>query len=197
VPLCLGHLAPGIVNLKPTLDQEKQLSDRLAKGDKDALSALYELHAGLILAVVLRLVRNRSEAEDLVQETFLEAWRRATHYEPQRAHVVSWLVTIAKSRAIDRLRNRQVASRVHEQEVHESPSASVDVVEALHQHRESAVVRRAVSELPQSQRELLELAWSKGMSQSEIAASTGIPLGTVKTRTRQALVTLAGSLRTR
>jgi RNA polymerase sigma-70 factor, ECF subfamily len=181
---------------KPLTPQaEKQLSDRLAKGDREALSTLYSMHAGLILSVVLRMVKSRAEAEDLVQETFLEAWRRATHYEPARANVVSWLVTIAKSRAIDKLRNRQVVNRVHEKEENEPRIGAEDLADALHQRREAEDVRKALELLPDGQRVLLELAWNKGLSQSEIAHSTGIPLGTVKTRTRQALLSISAVLR--
>ena len=174
---------------------ERALSDRLARGDREALSALYATHASVVFAVVQRLVRNRAEAEELVQETFLEAWRRAAHYQPERANVAAWLVTIAKSRAIDRLRSKGTVDRTLDVERRAAPEASKLPDEVLDAARARTLVRAQVAKLPVEQRALLELAWDEGLSQSEIAAKTGLPLGTVKTRTRAALLTLHAGLR--
>ena len=95
---------------------ERALSDRLARGDRSALAAIYAAHGSVVFAVIVRLVRDRAEAEELVQETFLEAWRRATQYQPERANLAAWLVTIAKSRAIDRLRSRGTSERTLDME---------------------------------------------------------------------------------
>ena len=168
---------------------ERALSDRLAKGDRSALGELYSLHGSVVFAVVMRLVRDRAEAEELVQETFLEAWRRAEQYQPERANVAAWLVTIAKSRAIDRLRARTTVER---RDVSEPVKPADDVLDSA---RARSVVRARVAKLPTEQRTLLELAWDEGLSQSEIAAKTGLPLGTVKTRTRTALLTLHAELK--
>ena len=169
---------------------ERALSDRLARGDREALSALYATHASVVFAVVQRLVRNRAEAEELVQETFLEAWRRAAHYQPERANVAAWLVTIAKSRAIDRLRSKGTSDRTLELEGRAVPAPPGQPDELYDLARLSSQVRRRVAELPIEQRSLLELAWDEGLSQRQIAVRTGLPLGTVKTRTRAALQTL-------
>lgn len=174
---------------------DRALSDRLARGDRDALSAIYTTHASVVLAVVLRLVRDRAEAEEVVQETFLEAWRRAAQYQPERANVAAWLVTIAKSRAIDRLRSRGTVDRTLDVERRATPEDSRAPDEALDAVRARTVVRQQVARLPPEQRALLELAWDEGLSQSEIAAKTGLPLGTVKTRTRAALLTLHAELK--
>lgn len=174
---------------------ERELGDRLAKGDREALSALYSLHASVVFAVVLRLLRDRAEAEELVQETFLEAWRRARQYQPERAHVAAWLITIAKSRAVDRLRSRGSSIRtleIERQEEHEPNRSTDEVVDAV---RIRGAVRNTVAQLPKEQRAVLELAWDEGLSQSEIATRTGLPLGTVKTRTRTALLSLNASLK--
>ena len=174
---------------------ERALSDRLAKGDRAALGELYALHGSIVFAVVMRLVRDRAEAEELVQETFLEAWRRAAQYQPERANVAAWLVTIAKSRAIDKLRSRTTVDRtldVERRDVSEPVKTADDVLDSA---RARSVVRARVAKLPVEQRTLLELAWDEGLSQSEIAAKTGLPLGTVKTRTRTALLTLHAELK--
>jgi len=174
---------------------DRALSDRLAKGDKQALAAIYAAHGSVVFAVALRLLRDRAEAEELVQETFLEAWRRAAQYQPERANVAAWLVTIAKSRAIDRLRSRSTAQRTLDVERREVSFGARSPDEAVDGARTRAVVREKVAQLPPEQRALLELAWDEGLSQSEIAAKTGLPLGTVKTRTRTALLKLHAELK--
>ncbi|MBE2248274.1 MAG: sigma-70 family RNA polymerase sigma factor, partial [Myxococcus sp.] len=161
--------------------EERALSDRLARGDREALAALYAAHGAVVLAVILRLVRDRAEAEELVQETFLEAWRRAAQYQPERANVVAWLVTIAKSRAIDRLRARGTSERTLEVERRDVTPQARPPDEVVDAARARVVVRQRLAQLPVEQRALLELAWDEGLSQSEIAAKTGLPLGTVKT----------------
>jgi RNA polymerase sigma-70 factor (ECF subfamily) len=165
---------------------DRALSDLLARGDRQALGLLYERYAGLVFGVALRVLKDRADAEELVQETFLEAWRRATQYEPARATPAGWLITIARSRAIDRARSRATSERTAELPEAVPPAETPDVVVEL--GRQKAVIARAVATLPLEQRRVLELAWNEGLSQSDIAARTGMPLGTVKTRTRAALL---------
>lgn len=172
---------------------ERTLSERLARGDRAALSTLYERYSGLVFGVALRVVNDRATAEELVQETFLEAWRRATRYEPARATPAAWLVTIAKSRAIDRARSRgsqeRLAAIAEDEAPVEAPDALVDL------GRQRAVIAHAVERLPPEQRRLLDLAWNEGLSQSEIAKACNLPLGTVKTRTRAAMLELSQVVR--
>ena len=174
--------------------EDVSLSDRLARGDRGALAAIYELHAGVVLGVALRLLKDRLEAEDVLQETFLEAWRNATRYNKDRADVAGWLITIARSRSIDRLRNRAVVARAAERELLEpqEPSSTPDA--EVQAQRERALVREQVAQLPAEQRAVLQLAWNEGLSQLDIAKKTGLPLGTVKTRTRLALQRLSAAL---
>ncbi|MDP3499143.1 MAG: sigma-70 family RNA polymerase sigma factor [Myxococcales bacterium] len=176
-----------------TPERARELSDALAKGDRAALGQLYAAYSSTLLSVVLRRVRNRAEAEEVVQETFIEAWRRAEQFQPERANIAAWLVTIAKSRAIDKLRGRAVADRAAANEPEAPPPRQPDeVVESV---RSRTAVRRVLATLPVEQRSLLELAWDEGLSHTEIAERTGLPLGTVKTRTRTALMTLKDVLR--
>jgi RNA polymerase sigma-70 factor (ECF subfamily) len=170
------------------------LSDRLAKGDRAALDALFKRFAGLALAAALRVLRSRAEAEEVVQDAFLEAWRKAEHYQPERASFDVWIVTIARSRALDRLRTRESQARTAEAAgtTDTAPAPATD--ELLESRRLAHTLQLSVAQLPVDQRETLELAYRQGLSQSEIAARTGTPLGTVKTRMRLATRRLAEAL---
>ena len=168
------------------LPDTRELSDRLAKGDRSALSALFERYAGVALAAALRVLRSRAEAEEVVQDAFLEAWRKAEHYQPERAAFDVWILTIARSRAVDRLRTRESQARSATSSAADRPEASgkPGADEQLDSKRLQRELQRSLLELPAEQRETLELAYREGLSQSEIAARTGTPLGTVKTRMR-------------
>jgi RNA polymerase sigma-70 factor (ECF subfamily) len=162
--------------------------------DPRALRATYDACSGRVMAVALRLLGDRGEAEDVVQETFLELWRRAERYDPARASVATWAVVIGRSRALDRLRARSSAARAAHAEA-SSPSLPTPAPLELAERREArARVAAALAELPPEQREALELAHFDGLSQSEIAARTGLPLGTVKTRVRLAMAKLSDRL---
>jgi len=151
-----------------------------------ALRAHYDLCAGRIMAVALRLLRDRGEAEDVVQETFLELWRRAADYDPTRASPPTWAVVIGRSRALDRLRARSSAARVATAQAAEPVDAD-PVPQPVEVREEQEWVRKGMAALPPEQREVIELAYFEGLVQSEIAARTGQPLETVKTRVRLAM----------
>ena len=183
-------------SLAPLLDAD--LVARIADRDETALATLYRRHAGTLLALGLRILGAAGDAEDVVQETFLQVWRQAARYDPNRSSVNSWLVLIARSRAIDRLRNRRVAERIvlaaesEASEVDTSPGADRNVFFAERRAR----IRRALAALPAEQREVIELAFFRGLTQSEIALQTSTPLGTVKTRTLLAMKKLRVALET-
>ena len=176
--------------------EDPALVERVAARDQVALAELYDRFSGLLLALVRRILNDDAEAEEILQEVFLQAWNQAERYDPRRSSVSTWLVLIARSRAIDRLRSRQVKDRTlsHLQQetrsLHTSPEGPGSVL--LDQRRQR--LRREMRELPDEQRQVLELAFFRGMTQSEIAASTGIPLGTVKTRTLLAMKKLRNAL---
>ena len=164
---------------------------RVAAGEESALAALYDRWAATIHALARRVVREPSEADEVVEDTFWQVWRQAGRYDAARGSASAWLLTIARSRALDRRRAR---ARLRE-EADDAPEAIAEVAaesgrgpyEAAEAADRSRVVRAALAELPEEQRETLELAYYSGLSQTEIAERTGTPLGTVKTRMRLAL----------
>lgn len=175
-----------------------ELIARVARQDRRALELLYERHVGTALAIAKRLVGRISEAEDVVQEAFVEVWRRADHYDVQRGTGEAWIYGIVRNRAIDKLRHRTVVLRVvgdagREQLVREQ--ATVTPLEEASQRQARVAVAQALKEIPAEQRVSLELAYYEGLSHSEIAQRTGEPLGTVKTRIRSAMEKLSKLLR--
>jgi RNA polymerase sigma-70 factor (ECF subfamily) len=176
---------------------DAELVRRLADRRQEALVEIHERFAPLLLAVVRRILGNGQDAEEVVQEAFLQAWTQAARYDARRASVPTWLVLMARSRAIDLLRSRRVRERTLESVKAEpavgdaSPDGPASVWYGERQQR----VAGALAALPTEQREVLEKAFYEGLSQSEIAAQTGIPLGTVKTRTLLAMRKLREALR--
>ena len=169
---------------------------RLAAGDRDAVAELYDRHAARVMGLALRIVRNSSDAEDVVQEVFSQAWRTAPNYQPARGTVAGWLLMMARTRAIDRLRSRQSRrDAVDGPELDGLPADVAPVSEQLIASQQTARVREAMMTLPVEQRTALELAYFEGLTQTEIAERTQTPLGTVKTRIRTALTSLRRSVR--
>ncbi len=162
----------------------------VGRADKLALRSLYERWAGRVMALGLRMLGDRAEAEDLVQEVFIEVWRRAPQYDPTRGTVSAWVTSMARSRALDRLRaGGRRANKIHAVMAEPVP-ADFGVQSPL----ESSVVREqqrevqaALAMLPGEQRSSIELAYFEGLSCNEIAERTGQPLGTIKSRLRLAL----------
>jgi RNA polymerase sigma-70 factor, ECF subfamily len=169
-----------------------------ARGDGAALAALYDRHARGVYALALRVVANEADAEEVVQEVFNQAWRQAARYDPARGTVAAWLLTMARTRAIDRLRARQArpdrAGLESERTLDVLPAASPDPADALDSERDVARVRQALQRLPLLQRAAIELAYFEGLTQSQIAERLEQPLGTVKTRIRAGLLKLRDAL---
>lgn len=179
---------------------DRELVRRMAAGDESALGELHDRYATLLHSVVLRVVGDPDDAEEVLEEAFWQAWRQAGRYEAGRGGISTWLVMIARSRAVDRLRSRRRFRAEERWESLPEPAESVvdgDDPTPLHA-AETDEVRRvvaaAVAQLPAEQRETVELAYFRGMSQTEIAEATGQPLGTVKTRARLALRKLRDAL---
>jgi RNA polymerase sigma-70 factor (ECF subfamily) len=169
------------------------LIERMRSGDRAALEALYDRHTPMLLGVAVRILRDRAEAEDAVQETWVQVWRRCAGYDRRRGSVAAWLVTIARTRALDRYRSR--ASRARAEGAPAAPVTTPDDAErggALGQLR--VQLGAALAGLDPRQREVLEIAYFEGLSQSEIAARLVVPLGTVKHWTRQGLLALRAAM---
>ena len=170
----------------------------------EAVSRLYDRHAPMLLALARRILGSTADAEEVLQEVFLHVWNQSGRYDPARSSVATWLVLLTRSRAIDRLRHRQVVERTHEP-AHAAGAAdgadlprdtSPDGPDAVFIRERRERVRRELDSLPPEQRQVLEMAFYDGLSQSEIAARAGLPLGTVKTRTLLAMKKLRNALRT-
>lgn len=166
----------------------------------EALADLYDRHAPTLLALARRILASiggTSDAEEVLQEVFLHVWNNAARYDAGRSSVSTWLVLITRSRAIDRLRNRRVVERVHEAAHQEDRvgHASPEGVESVFFRERRQRVKSELDKLPPEQKQVLEMAFYEGLSQSEIADRAGLPLGTVKTRTLLAMKKLRGALR--
>lgn len=165
---------------------DEQLMACVQQGDETALATLYRRHTALLRTIVCRVINNDADTEDLLQEIFCEVWKQSSHYSEEKGKALGWLVTLARRRAIDKLRKKQAYQRAEERLLHETER---DPAQESHGVEDDAaasdraeILQRVIGTLPVAQRDALHFAFYKGMSQREIAAHTGIPLGTIKTR---------------
>lgn len=184
---------PGSPGPAPDVALVRQVLERRP----EALAELYERHAPMLLALTRRILGSATEAEEVLQEVFLNVWNNAGRYDAARSSVSTWLVLVTRSRAIDRLRSRKVVERVHEAAHLEDPveHASPEALESVFIRERRQRVKAELDRLPPEQKQVLELAFYGGLSQTEIAAQAGLPLGTVKTRTLLAMKKLRSALR--
>ncbi len=171
-------------------DADRALVSRVAEGDRRAFELLYHRWVRPVYALAARRLGDRESAEDAVQETFAAVWRSAATYRPDRGPVAPWLYAIARNAVVDRLRARPVPVS----EVPDTPDPGVTPDESAELEWLAWRVHRALQELPEAEREVLALAYWGGRTQSQAAVELGIPLGTVKTRTRSGLARLADLL---
>ena len=167
-----------------------ELLERIAGGDRDAFEVLYRRFVRPVFALALRRLGDRGRAEDATQETFASVWRSASSYRSERGPGAPWLYAVARNAVVDRTRARHETPTEPPEEAASGPGPADETEAAWQAWR----VHRAVQDLPEHERVLLELAYWGGLSQSEIADFLSIPLGTVKTRTRTALGRLADQL---
>lgn len=169
-------------------DPDAELVRAMAEGQQEALAALYERHSALMLGLAMRIVRNRKEAEDLLHDVFLEAWRTAKSFDPKRGRVRTWLAIRMRSRALDQQKSARVSRNAGD--------GGLDRLEADERQSspDHAKVRSALEELPQEQRQVIELAYFEGLSCSEIAERIAVPIGTVKSRLAAAMSKLRATL---
>jgi RNA polymerase sigma-70 factor (ECF subfamily) len=174
-------------------DGAAALVARMARGDEDAFSLLYDLHAPLLYGLACRIMGREQDAEEALQDAMLQAWRTAGKYDESKGSVRTWLVMMTRSRCLDRLRRRGTVSR-REAPMPEGAAEPADdslmAPEEMQQAETKAAVVAALAALPEAQRKVLDAAFYEGMTQAEIAERTGEPLGTVKTRMRLGMLKL-------
>ena len=170
---------------------------RIAAGDRDAFNRFYDLLAPTAYGLIRRVLRDPEAAAEVLQEVFWQVWREAPQYDPTRGSPEAWLVMRAKTRAIDRLRSIRRRDRTFVAPVDDSVAQSGEgpAENPAVAAEERGLVWTALAQLPEPQRRVIELAFFDGLTQSEIAARLGEPLGTVKTRARLGLERLRGALR--
>lgn len=183
----------------PATISDSELLARIAGGDEQAIAALYDRHAGMLLALALRIVRDRSDAEDVVHDAFVTVGDRAELYVNDRGTAVAWLVTLVRNLSIDRNRRRARRGAIEREVLVHEPSESgrassdspeLQVLGAM----EAARVREALASLPPAQRTTLELTFFSGLSYPEIAKRENLPLGTIKSRAARAILALRAAL---
>lgn len=190
---------------------DADLMARMVAGDQEAFALVYDRHVDVVFGSVLRFIGDREAAEEIVQDAYLAAWRRAAQYSPGAGTVLGWLLGIARNRSIDRMRAASRRPRLvglgdaHDGAIDEFErtvaawraghgEAEAGPETAAMRAWERAVVRSALAAMPSTERRPLELAYDEGLTQAEVAVRLGWPLGTVKTRTRRGLATLRTAL---
>jgi RNA polymerase sigma-70 factor (ECF subfamily) len=194
--------SPVAAPVAATIVADRALVARMAAGDEQAMQAIVAAHGGVVYALARSILGEPADAEEVAADTFMQAWRSAASFDPARSSVVGWLGVIARSRALDRLRsrNRQARFLTHETEYMQVDATEVAQPDSLTPDRAAEkqeareLVARALRDLPDPQRQVIELAYFGGLSQSEIAARLAMPLGTVKTRTLAAMKQLRARL---
>ena len=177
---------------------DEQLMERIQQGDEDALAALHRRHEGLLRAVVSRMIFDTHDVDELVQECLLEVWRHAANYEVGKGRALGWIVTLVRRRSIDRIRRKMAYGRAQERfrdEVACDGDASyARADEEVAENDRAEAISRLLAKLPEAQQQAVQLAFYRGMTQRQIAAHTGIPLGTIKTRLELAMRKLRSSV---
>jgi RNA polymerase sigma-70 factor (ECF subfamily) len=190
-PVPSGDQSPegtGVATLSSLLRQS-------ARGDEQAFAALYDATSARVHGLVLRVVRDRAQAEEVTQEVFLQVWRTAARYDENKGSALSWLMTLAHRRAVDRVRSAESVSRQdtnYHQNTHTVPHDAT--AEAAEASMEARRVRSALTELTAVQREAIELAYFGGYTHTEVATMLDLPVGTAKTRIRDGLIRLRDAM---
>ncbi len=179
----------------PSAKDQPQMTDsmlmaRIRTGDEDALAALHDRYAAVVYSVALRVLGETTQAEDILQDIFIQLWRNPQRFDASRGSLGAWLAVIARHRAIDQLRRRRPESDIEDVVI----SVDTRLEQSTDRSMAIAKIRAAVERLPVEQRQPLELAFFQGLTHSEIADKTGEPLGTIKTRIRSALLALRKAL---
>ena len=193
-------LLAALARMRPAAQSQAEDIDclrQLAAGDQASAAALYDRHARRVYSLILRIVGDEGDAEDVLQEVFAQAFRQAARYDTSRGPVAAWLLMMARSRSIDRVRSRRSrpdAQTSDEPAMDEMPGSMPDAASSMLDEERARIVQRALGALPTIQRVAIELAYYDGLSHREIAERLEEPLGTVKTRIRLGLLKLRDAL---
>lgn len=195
-----GKSAVSAVEPQPGTPTDVELMAGVQAGDPDALSQLYDRYSGIVKALILRIIHNDTEADDLLQQVFMEIWNQAKNFSAAKGKPLGWMVTLTRRRAIDALRKKQAYARAEERlraEPEQQPLAWVQntTAEDITSGDRRALMAKVIQSLPEAQQQVIDLAFFQGMSQREIASHTNVPLGTVKTRLELGLKKIYDSLK--
>lgn len=178
---------------------DQELMRRVVGGDESAFSSFYNRLAPGLFSLIYHILQDQKASEDVLQESFVQMWKKAATYDAERSSVFTWAVMITRNKAIDRVRARQRRSRASEAAIAEAETLSGDqglhADDLSHRGEERARIRQALSKLPELQRRALDLAFFRGLTQAEISTELSAPLGTVKARIRRGLLALREILR--
>jgi RNA polymerase sigma-70 factor (ECF subfamily) len=175
------------VQAEQSPDSDVDLLHAVARGDEAALARLYDQYRAILFGLLVRILSSREEAEDVLQDVFIQVWRRAADFDEKRGKPFTWLVTLTRSRAIDRLRQIGARHRLATGAAENQPEEVSDALADTFKSEQKEIVKRALAKLPEEQRRALMLAYYDGLTQSEIASRLSTPLGTVKTRMRSGM----------
>ena len=175
---------------EPAQPTDVALLNAIAARDEAALAQLYDRYDRILFGLLMRILNNREEAEDVLQEVFLQVWRKAADFDEKRGRPFTWLVTLTRSRGIDRLRTLAARARVAVAGAREVSDEVSDAATDAFKSEQRGLVSDALAKLPDEQKRPIMLAYFDGLTQTEIATRTGAPLGTVKTRMRTGMIRL-------
>ena len=185
------------VNQPEAQDQDVELLRQIAGGDRSAFAEFYDRHSTLMFSVASRILNDPGEAEDVMQETFLQIWEKAAKFDPKLGKASSWAAILVRNKAIDKIRASQRRTRLAEEAgtAHAIAGEVADTVnETLVGHEQAKMIQTAIVELPGEQRQAIELAYFSGLTQDEISKKLNTPLGTIKARIRRGLLKLRDQL---
>jgi RNA polymerase sigma-70 factor, ECF subfamily len=173
--------------------EDAELLGRVERGDPEAMGLLFDRFSAMVYSVALRVLKDSGQAEDVMQDIFIQLWKKPSAFISGRGSLGAWLVVVARNRAIDALRRRRPSDSVDDVVL----ASATDLGAEAERNTLMEKVRSCLQQLPAEQRKSVEMAYFEGLSHSEIAEKTGDPLGTVKTRIRLALITLRKTMQNR
>ncbi len=182
--------------LNPADASDEQLMARIQLQDEIALATFFRRHHALLRTIISKIVHTDADVDDALQDVMIELWNRCPHYEAAKGKALGWVITLARRRAIDRIRRRQSRDHAEERMRLQTEETAYDMERGADEKAadsdRATLLREIIATLPDAQRQALELAYFRGLSQREIARETGIPLGTIKTRLELAVRKIRG-----